>query len=161
MDPLRLAAQIVSGVGFIGAGVILKKGHDSVSGLTTAALIWSASGIGIAVGAGFYFAAILAVILLILSVEVLPLLFALFGLKPLGEKEIILQLMLAHSDQYSIVIDKIKQQRIAINYIHIKDLDGTHQLHLKVSVDHKRNMLEIFQHVSEIEGIQGVEIESI
>ncbi len=40
MDPLRLAAQIVSGVGFLGAGVILRRGNDSITGLTTAAIIW-------------------------------------------------------------------------------------------------------------------------
>lgn len=50
MDPLRLAAQIVSGIGFLGAGVILRRGNDSISGLTTAAMIWGAAGIGIAVG---------------------------------------------------------------------------------------------------------------
>ena len=49
MDPLRLAAQIVSGIGFLGAGVILRRGNDSISGLTTAAMIWGAAGIGIAV----------------------------------------------------------------------------------------------------------------
>lgn len=54
MDPLRLAAQIVSGVGFIGAGVILRRDNNSISGLTTAAIIWGAAGIGIAVGAGFF-----------------------------------------------------------------------------------------------------------
>ena len=53
MDPLRLAAQIVSGIGFIGAGVILRR-DNSISGLTTAAIIWGAAGIGIAVGAGSY-----------------------------------------------------------------------------------------------------------
>ncbi len=40
MDPLRLAAQIVSGIGFLGAGVILRRGNDSIAGLTTAAMIW-------------------------------------------------------------------------------------------------------------------------
>ncbi|MEG0381534.1 MAG: MgtC/SapB family protein, partial [Kurthia sp.] len=61
MDPLRLAAQIVSGIGFLGAGVILRRTDDSISGLTTAAMIWGAAGIGIAVGAGFYIPAIVAV----------------------------------------------------------------------------------------------------
>ena len=43
MDPMRLAAQIVSGVGFLGAGVILRRNNDVISGLTTAAMIWAAS----------------------------------------------------------------------------------------------------------------------
>ena len=70
MDPLRLAAQIVSGIGFLGAGVILRRGNDSISGLTTAALIWGAAGVGIAVlGAGYYIEALAGVVLLIVSVE--------------------------------------------------------------------------------------------
>lgn len=46
MDPLRLAAQIVSGVGFIGAGVILRRSNEIISGLTTAAMVWTASALG-------------------------------------------------------------------------------------------------------------------
>src|SRR3954468_6343790 len=72
MDPLRLAAQIVSGIGFLGAGVILRRGNDSISGLTTAAMIWGAAGIGIAVGAGFFIEALAGVVLLIISVELVP-----------------------------------------------------------------------------------------
>jgi len=53
MDPMRLAAQIVTGLGFIGAGVILKDGVR-VIGLTSAAMIFFAGGIGIGIGAGFY-----------------------------------------------------------------------------------------------------------
>ena len=67
MDPLRLAAQIVSGIGFLGAGVILRRGNDHISGLTTAAMIWGAAGIGIAVGAGFFVEAIAGVVLIIIS----------------------------------------------------------------------------------------------
>lgn len=53
MDPMRLAAQIVSGLGFLGAGVILKDGLQ-VKGLTSAAMILYVGGIGIGIGAGFY-----------------------------------------------------------------------------------------------------------
>jgi len=53
MDPMRLAAQIVAGLGFLGAGVILKDGLQ-VKGLTSAAMIFFAGGIGIGIGAGFY-----------------------------------------------------------------------------------------------------------
>lgn len=73
MDPLRLAAQIVSGIGFLGAGVILRKGHDSISGLTTAAMIWGAGGIGIAVGAGFYIEAAFSVFVVLVGIEIIPL----------------------------------------------------------------------------------------
>jgi len=53
LDPARVAAQIVTGIGFLGAGAIIKDGH-AVRGLTTAACLWLAAGIGMAVGAGIY-----------------------------------------------------------------------------------------------------------
>ena len=52
-DPARLAAQVVSGIGFLGAGAIMKDGL-TVTGLTTAACLWVVAGVGLAVGAGFY-----------------------------------------------------------------------------------------------------------
>lgn len=53
-DPLRVAAQVISGIGFLGVGTILIKGRFQITGLTTAAGLWCAAAIGIALGAGFY-----------------------------------------------------------------------------------------------------------
>ncbi|HEV2091807.1 MAG TPA: MgtC/SapB family protein [Rubrobacter sp.] len=66
-DPTRIAAQVVTGVGFLGAGAIIRRGFD-VRGLTTAASLWAAAAIGLACGAGFYFgaAATTAVVLIAL-----------------------------------------------------------------------------------------------
>ncbi len=72
MDPLRLPAQIISGVGFIGAGVILRKSNDVISGLTTSAIIWGAAGLGLATGAGFYKEAFASLLFILISVEFLP-----------------------------------------------------------------------------------------
>lgn len=65
-DPARLAAQVVSGIGFLGAGTILREGAN-VKGLTTAASLWLSGGIGLAVGLGFYWLSIFAVILALIS----------------------------------------------------------------------------------------------
>lgn len=62
VDPTRVIQGIVTGVGFLGAGIIMKVGLN-ISGLTTAASIWAASGIGVLVGIGFYVAAILVAVL--------------------------------------------------------------------------------------------------
>lgn len=61
MDPMRLAAQVVSGLGFLGAGMILKDGLR-VKGLTSAAMILFAGGVGIGIGAGFYAIVVCAVL---------------------------------------------------------------------------------------------------
>ena len=72
-DPGRIAAQIVSGVGFIGAGTIIQS-RGAVHGLTTAAGLWVASGLGIAVGGGFYAEAVLTTVaLLVILVALRPL----------------------------------------------------------------------------------------
>ena len=57
IDPGRIAAQVVSGIGFLGAGTILREGA-TVKGLTTAASLWVVAGVGLAVGSGFYFPAL-------------------------------------------------------------------------------------------------------
>jgi putative Mg2+ transporter-C (MgtC) family protein len=61
-DPSRVASQVVTGIGFIGAGVILKNG-GSVKGLTTAATLWVSAGVGIAAGAGLLAPAVIATVL--------------------------------------------------------------------------------------------------
>ena len=60
IDPTRLGAQVISGIGFLGAGTIIKQGIN-VRGLTTAASLWAVACVGLAVGAGYYAAAAIAV----------------------------------------------------------------------------------------------------
>lgn len=61
-DPMRLGAQVVSGIGFLGAGTIVVTGHNQIKGLTTAAGLWASAGVGLALGIGFYEGAITAAI---------------------------------------------------------------------------------------------------
>lgn len=64
-DGARLAAQVVSGVGFLGAGMIFVR-HNLVSGLTTAAGVWTTAGIGLTIGAGMYFVGVFSALLMVL-----------------------------------------------------------------------------------------------
>ncbi|MBS4213460.1 MULTISPECIES: MgtC/SapB family protein [Neobacillus] len=162
MDPLRLAAQIVSGIGFLGAGVILRRGNDSISGLTTAAMIWGAAGIGIAVGAGFYLEAFVGVALLIISVEFIPAVMKIFGPKQLREKEIMLQLFIRDQDQIDKAISYLLEKKYILRRIRIKDLDnGDHLVQILVAVDYREKTTDVYMAVSDIEGVKKVEIESI
>jgi putative Mg2+ transporter-C (MgtC) family protein len=76
LDPSRIAAQVVSGIGFLGAGAILLRG-EIIRGLTTAASLWTVAGIGLAVGSGLYLAAVAATIIILVILA---------GLKPLEER---------------------------------------------------------------------------
>jgi putative Mg2+ transporter-C (MgtC) family protein len=69
-DPSRIAAQVVSGIGFLGAGAILKLGNN-VKGLTTAASIWVVAGIGLAIGAGLYIPSLIALAIILFTLIVL------------------------------------------------------------------------------------------
>ncbi|MDR6883318.1 MgtC/SapB family protein [Bacillus sp. 3255] len=70
IDPARLAAQVITGIGFLGAGAIMRNG-STVSGLTTAASIWVVAAIGLCVGAGFLYCAVLATFMVLVSLFVL------------------------------------------------------------------------------------------
>lgn len=76
LDPSRIAAQVVSGIGFLGAGTILLR-HDAIRGLTTAASLWTVAAVGLAVGSGLYLAAASATMLILLILA---------GIKPLERR---------------------------------------------------------------------------
>lgn len=77
-DPGRIAAQVVSGIGFIGAGTIIVR-RQLVRGLTTAASLWATAGIGLAAGAGMYLIAAVATLLTLFGLEALTLFFGDLG----------------------------------------------------------------------------------
>ena len=79
MDPSRIPAQLLSGIGFIGAGTIMFQKHV-VRGLTTAAGIWSTGAIGLASGAGMYWVSVISTLLTLATLELLSLFFKKYGL---------------------------------------------------------------------------------
>lgn len=70
-DPMRISAQVVSGIGFLGVGTILVKGKFQITGLTTAACVWATATIGLALGAGFYEGALVTFAAIFLTVTLL------------------------------------------------------------------------------------------
>ena len=76
LDPSRVAAQVVSGIGFLGAGSIILR-NEAIKGLTTAASVWAVAGVGLAAGAGLYTAAVAATIVVLVILA---------GLKPIEER---------------------------------------------------------------------------
>ena len=70
-DPMRLGAQVISGIGFLGVGTILVKGRFQVTGLTTAAGLWATAAIGLAIGSGFLAGALAGVVLTLLTITIL------------------------------------------------------------------------------------------
>lgn len=130
-EPARLAAQVVSGIGFLGAGTILRTGN-SIRGLTTAASIWVCGGIGLAIGNGYYLGGIATTVIVLLTLRVLG-----FILKKV------------FSTQYKLLIVQCKERAGLIgdighilgeNNINIKDIKVNNEDHMEEEGD---NIIEI------------------
>lgn len=160
MDPLRLAAQIVSGVGFLGAGVILRRGNDRISGLTTAAMIWGASGIGIAVGAGFIAESVFGVLLLLVSVELIPLAMRKYGPTKLRKRELTLRIYIVELGSVDRVVRQLEKEKFSISHTRIKDLleEDSHLLEIKTKVSMKMTVPEIYHFIKQFKDVKMVEV---
>ncbi|MCR8633310.1 MULTISPECIES: MgtC/SapB family protein [Paenibacillus] len=162
MDPLRLAAQIVSGVGFIGAGVILRRQNDVISGLTTAAMVWAASALGIASGAGFYFEASIAVILIIVAVNLFPMFIKLFGPNKLNERDLSLNVVVEHIDGMTALIEQLQSDSMRVKHSKVKDVADNHQqIELIISASSKIPITEIYHKIRHLQHVLTVEVENI
>lgn len=161
MDPLRLAAQIVSGVGFLGAGVILRRQDDTVSGLTTAAIVWGAAGIGIATGAGFYIEAVAGVALLLISVELIPVVVKRVGAKSLHLTEFNLKVTLDNREDIEGVIEEIRKHAYDLKKLRIKDLkEERYLIALEMIVSDSVKVTEAYNNIAKIDNIATIEIDS-
>lgn len=162
MDPMRLAAQIVSGVGFIGAGVILKRGNDVISGLTTAAMVWAASGLGIAAGAGFYLEAFTAVLMIIMAINLFPLFIKILGPSRMREREFTVKIVLSRNEEMTRILDEIKKDSIRIKNVKIKDVgDNKQQINFIATTPEHKRTTEIYYSLNKINHVTAVEIENI
>ena len=108
-DPGRIAAQIVSGIGFLGAGAIVKEGV-SIRGLTTAASLWVAAAIGMTTGVGSYKGAIVVSGLALIALELLPHIETIFKKQSYWILEVITPLEVGVSD----ILDAVKKQKVRV-----------------------------------------------
>jgi putative Mg2+ transporter-C (MgtC) family protein len=126
VDPTRIAAQIVTGIGFLGAGAIIREGL-SVRGLTTAGSLWIVAAVGMASGAGFWWAAVIATALTLLSLG--PLRFIAYRtlgrLKP-ADNRLIVELKEAQP------LGPLLDQLDGVTHIEVNDEQDRRTVHLEV-----------------------------
>ncbi|MBC5997173.1 MgtC/SapB family protein [Romboutsia ilealis] len=120
LDPARVAAQVVSGVGFLGAGLIFVR-NQSISGLTTAAGMWATSGIGLAIGCGLYLLGIVSSIIILIAQFLLHR--SRWWIKlPIAEQ---LRIKIRNtSDSVTSIEDTLKNDKIDIINMKVNNLDG-------------------------------------
>lgn len=158
LDPSRVAAQVVSGIGFLGAGTILFLKHEVVKGLTTAAGLWTVAGIGLAIGGGLYFAAVATTILvLIILVVVKP-----YKRKLIAERrQTEIQLKLNRNKiSLSQLEDMLCASNIAYNHLKLSNAneDNVYAVEIRInkSMPHKI-VLGFIELLNDTNGIKEVE----
>ncbi len=160
-DPARLAAQVVSGIGFLGAGAIMKFGFN-VKGLTTAASIWVIAAIGLAIGAGMYWATAIATSIL---------LFSLFFLD-IFEKWIFPAKFIKHLRVYSAVgfelktdpiLALLKKNKVSVRTIDIEQSfdEKRTSLYFVIQINEKVKINALSEEIGAIEGVQKVKLHQI
>ncbi|MDD2523153.1 MAG: MgtC/SapB family protein [Anaerolineaceae bacterium] len=157
-DPTRLAAQVVSGIGFLGAGAILRSGF-TVKGLTTATTIWTMAIVGLAVGAGYYVVSIVTTVVLMVVLSVLDVIE-----KRFVRINVIRNVVIEVTDAKGIIRDVRKTMaRIAdqvITFSVQKSVKGKSlRLEIVARFSKSEKIENMVEQISEIEGVKNFKIE--
>lgn len=163
MDPARIPSYIISGIGFLGAGVILHKRNNAISGLTTAAMIWASAGLGIAIGLGFPFHAILVALVIVASVNFIPGVIKLVGPKSMRLRKVRIKVIVEEAGVSTNALKAMKETGLRLGHVKIKDLpeNKTKQMDMSALVDEKRYITDVYDKIKEIEHVLKVEVEGL
>jgi putative Mg2+ transporter-C (MgtC) family protein len=153
MDPTRLAAQVIPSIGFLGAGTILRNDF-SVTGLTTAASLWVASAIGLAVGVGFYWGALTATALVLISLYILNKVEKKFIT---GSQMYILKVVsLGETGIIGNVSTKLTDRRVTIKKLaileEVRDDKPVFEIILTIKLPRKLSIVELSEEVKKVAG---------
>jgi putative Mg2+ transporter-C (MgtC) family protein len=150
-DPTRIAAQIVTGIGFLGAGAIIRQGI-SVRGLTTAATLWVSAAIGIAAGAGYYSGAVLGTVVTIVALW--PLRLAAYRvferLRP-EERSIVVELR--QGTKATELIEALEREQARIEHFQLEDTHDRRIVTLTLDTPSEKLLTEL----ADLDFVQGVE----
>ncbi len=157
-DPNRLAAQVVSGIGFLGAGAILRSGL-TVKGLTTATTLWTMAIVGLAVGAGYYLVSVFTTVMLMIVLSVLDVIE-----KRFVRINVIRNIIIEVHDTKGIIRDVRRTlARIADQVITFSVQKSVKSKSLRLEIIARFNRSEkienMVEQISEIEGVKGFKIE--
>jgi putative Mg2+ transporter-C (MgtC) family protein len=131
-DPTRIAAQIVTGIGFLGAGAIIRQGL-SVRGLTTAASLWVVAAIGMASGAGYYSAAVITTVVVLISLWPLRIVaHRMFERVRPGELRLEVELQAGQSP--SVLLDTLESKGVAVRSFELEDARDRRRVVLDVRI---------------------------
>ena len=157
-DPARLGAQVISGIGFLGAGTIIVTGRNRVKGLTTAAGLWADACLGLAIGVGFYSAAIIGCTLILLVMSVLH---RLDDRMIANARNVDLYMEFKKMSDLGVFMSKIKEFGMKVSEIEMTKSDSGEEtgvaVLLTLKLEKKKPHTEIIQLLSQVEGVRYLE----
>jgi putative Mg2+ transporter-C (MgtC) family protein len=154
LDPTRIAAQIVTGIGFLGAGAIIRQGF-SVRGLTTAAGLWVVAAIGMAAGAGYYSAAVITTGVVMVGLG--PLRWVEGGfLGRLRRGGRILEVDMPRDHAISNVLSVVEGRRARVNRVEFEDEETRRQVRIELDVPLGAAEARLVDDLASLEGVTAV-----
>lgn len=157
-DPTRMGAQVISGIGFLGAGTILVTGRHQVKGLTTAAGLWATACMGLAIGIGFYKAAIIGCIMITFATVVLHR----FDNFLLSKSKVLdLYMEFSKAVPFNLVLDVLKSLPLKIDSIEIVKPSYSENAQvaaiMTIRLKEKKLKVDVIAKISSLEGVDFVE----
>jgi len=153
-DPTRIAAQIVTGIGFLGAGAIIRQGF-SVRGLTTAATLWVVAAVGLAAGAGYYSAAVITTALVLIALYPLRII-AFRMLRRFRAEDGRLLIELPAGTPPGAVIDEIERAGARINSVDVSQEGDRRRLELDVVLPRDTPAPRLVARIADVENVAEV-----
>jgi len=157
-DPSRVAAQIVTGIGFLGAGAIIKYG-TSVRGLTTAASLWVTAAVGMAVGAGWWLVAIITTAIVVFSLW--PLNRVMRRIRSIGEHQVRVRIATASLDSLGDLRRAVDGRRIEVSAINSqRQAHGRQEIELLLNVPTSVDQAGLLDLIQAVPGVEVLEMDS-
>ncbi|AZB44627.1 MgtC/SapB family protein [Bacillus sp. FJAT-42376] len=161
MDPGRIPSYVLSGIGFLGAGVILRRSNEVISGLTTAALVFASAAIGISIGAGFYFEALAGVIFIFLGVRIIPLALGKVGIKRLKQKEFKVKIYAEKNTDLTNLLQFLREKGLGTKRVRIKEEPASIVVYCSVISEAENCPTAIFYEIRKQPGVLQADVENM
>lgn len=161
-DPARLSAQVVSGIGFLGAGAILRRSNHVISGLTTAATLWLVAGIGLSVGSGFYWAALITIGIVVTLLTLVNLVETKLNFfKRYGTLKVVLA---ERPKTIEIITSLLEKQQVHIEQMIMKEETDSNNmkkvlLDFRIVTKRRKSVINLFKNIWEVKGVTEVRID--
>ena len=155
-DISRFGAQVINGIGFIGAGTIIVTGRQQVKGMTTAAGLWASACMGLAIGAGFYFAALIGCAFIIMTIVVFSKLERFILSRT---RNINLYVEFEHTDDLTDIVEKIREQQIRIFDVEITKAKGSAYPNaiFSLQLPKKKPHTAVMTAIAEVDAVRTIE----